>query len=802
MNTITKIKNIMKTKILLLLLTVFTINTNAQTFDWETGTLLSYSNPDVVAQQIVGGYEVNFSTAGTGTPILLGTFNQGTTGLAVMNQQPQQFVRLTFSPAVDIQSLKGFSANSNTTNWTFTPVNSPGNTVVTSNIAQNAVTVNLNWTNVSIIDISLTNGNSQNFGVDDIVFTPNVPCTVTIPDANFKAVLVGNTAINTNGDTEIQCSEATAFTGEIYAYNESISDLTGIEAFVNLTILYCGTNLLTSLDVSNNLALEELYCLSNNITNLDVSANTNLIRLNCHGNSLTDLNVANGNNSSFTYFYATNNPNLTCIQVDNVTYSTANWTNVDAQTSFSANCSGGLADTIYVNHTATGNNDGTTWADAYTSLHSALNTASSVDNIWVAKGTYKPHASDRDASFIVNNNLYGGFAGTEVSLSDRDISLIHTINATLLDGDLLSDDDTTVDFNDSTRGDNSKHVVEVATNNLEINGFTIQNGYADALSGDDRFGAGIFKETAVPNLTVKNCNIKNNVALAGAGLALTATSDSYITIDSCTIENNLANVASGLDYHLSGSSAQMNIVITNCLFNNNKTDDDVSKSRKGVGAAAARMRAQFGTVSLYAKLVNNTIVNNSCLGDVNASGVADFPVIDISIGSGAFGDIDVANNIFWGNVKHNATVPLAIGRSNGGNSSITSINASHRFVNNIDEEGFSSFSSTPQGTVTTNPLFTSTTDFTLQSGSPAVNEGSNLLLPSGITTDLLGNNRIVGTRVDRGAYEYSSTLGIEDNVLIGNFKLYPNPVRNTLNIQLEESIEKVEVFWLYVVYNG
>ena len=38
---------------------------------------------------------------------------------------------------------------------------------------------------------------------------------VNIPDANFKAYLVGNTLINTNADTEIQQSEATAFTGTI-----------------------------------------------------------------------------------------------------------------------------------------------------------------------------------------------------------------------------------------------------------------------------------------------------------------------------------------------------------------------------------------------------------------------------------------------------------------------------------------------------------------------------------------------------------------------------------------------------------
>ena len=32
------------------------------------------------------------------------------------------------------------------------------------------------------------------------------------------------------------------------------------------------------------------------------------------------------------------NPNLTCINVDDVTYSTNNWTNIDAQHYFSTNC--------------------------------------------------------------------------------------------------------------------------------------------------------------------------------------------------------------------------------------------------------------------------------------------------------------------------------------------------------------------------------------------------------------------------------------------------------------------------------
>lgn len=57
---------------------------------------------------------------------------------------------------------------------------------------------------------------------------------VNIPDANFKAYLVGNSAINTNADTEIQVSEAMAFTGNIFASNLGITDLTGVEAFTSL----------------------------------------------------------------------------------------------------------------------------------------------------------------------------------------------------------------------------------------------------------------------------------------------------------------------------------------------------------------------------------------------------------------------------------------------------------------------------------------------------------------------------------------------------------------------------------------
>src|SRR5438046_1742981 len=83
---------------------------------------------------------------------------------------------------------------------------------------------------------------------------------VNIPDANFKNYLVSNPAINTNGDGEIQVSEAAAYNTYLNVASKNISDLTGIEAFTAIPQLYCGGNKLTGLNVSSNKALYDLEC--------------------------------------------------------------------------------------------------------------------------------------------------------------------------------------------------------------------------------------------------------------------------------------------------------------------------------------------------------------------------------------------------------------------------------------------------------------------------------------------------------------------------------------------------------------
>jgi len=182
---------------------------------------------------------------------------------------------------------------------------------------------------------------------------------VNVPDAIFKGYLI-TSAVNTNGDFEIQLSEAQSFMGTINITGLSITDHTGLEEFINLTKLYCTATSLPSLDVSANVMLTELRCGNNafisldvshnvnlthlecfvlKITDLDLSNNINLIEFDCRQDSLlTRINLKNGNNTAIASFMANSNPLLTCIEVDDIAYSTANWTNIDAAGVFSTTC--------------------------------------------------------------------------------------------------------------------------------------------------------------------------------------------------------------------------------------------------------------------------------------------------------------------------------------------------------------------------------------------------------------------------------------------------------------------------------
>lgn len=117
----------------------------------------------------------------------------------------------------------------------------------------------------------------------------DVPITeFTFPDSNFRSLVSGYDA---NADGILSVAEIQAVT-EITCDAQGIADLRGIEFFSELTSLICQGNQLTSLDVSNNVALTVLRCWDNQLTSLDVSQNPKLEILDCHGNGISALDVS------------------------------------------------------------------------------------------------------------------------------------------------------------------------------------------------------------------------------------------------------------------------------------------------------------------------------------------------------------------------------------------------------------------------------------------------------------------------------------------------------------------------------
>ena len=139
--------------------------------------------------------------------------------------------------------------------------------------------------------------------------------------------------------TNLDVSQNTAILNLYCNFNQ----LTSLDVSQNTALVVLGykNNQLTSLDVSQNTALVSLFGEGNQLTSLDVSQNTALTYLGCDSNQLNCLNVKNGNSMNMN-FRATNNPNLTCIEVDDVAYATTNWTiangSIDGTASFSTDC--------------------------------------------------------------------------------------------------------------------------------------------------------------------------------------------------------------------------------------------------------------------------------------------------------------------------------------------------------------------------------------------------------------------------------------------------------------------------------
>ncbi|MGB1308466.1 MAG: hypothetical protein ACPG6B_06125, partial [Oceanihabitans sp.] len=231
-----------------------------------------------------------------------------------------------------------------------------------------------NGNNTNVTDLDITNNASlECISVDDETYATtnwtnidsgavfsedcNGVWTVYTPDENFSTAMAAYiTFVDDDNDGLITYEEASGFTGTLDLSNQSIEDITGLEAFSSVTEINLQGNNITDIsglidsdaliltrnpgefrtvERKNFSALQVLDCSNNNITHLDVSIIETLTTLNCSNNQLEVLNVKNGNNAILTNFNSTGNPGLYCVLVDNVANANANWTNKDAQTLFS-----------------------------------------------------------------------------------------------------------------------------------------------------------------------------------------------------------------------------------------------------------------------------------------------------------------------------------------------------------------------------------------------------------------------------------------------------------------------------------
>ena len=225
--------------------------------------------------------------------------------------------------------------------------------------------------------------------------------------------------------------------------------------------------------------------------------------------------------------------------------------------SFSILCS---AQVIYVDHEASGANDGSSWADAYSDLTDALENAMSGDAIWIADGTYRPGggSADSTSTFMIATDLtlIGGFNGTETmaNQSDRDL------NPVILSGDHLDNDGPANDS--ASRVDNSWHVITIDSNlssHARIGNVYIQNGSAFGNGGVDNDGGGIL---AMGWVNVNNCIFRNNGAVAGGAISLALPGASASTITDSEFEQNYSGSQGACIF----TSGTQDVAIRNCSF--------------------------------------------------------------------------------------------------------------------------------------------------------------------------------------------------------------------------------------------
>lgn len=464
-----------------------------------------------------------------------------------------------------------------------------------------------------------------------------------------------------------------------------------------------------------------------------------------------------------------------------------------------------FSQTIYVNHAATGSNDGSSWQNAYPSLTAALTAAhtnTSVTQIWVAKGTYYPSSTNnRDHFFNIRRNnlqVYGGFAGTETQVTQRN-SAVHP---TILSGNIGAA---------ASNSDNSYHIMVIELNpsnpqpidnSLVIDGFTFSEGNANAGSvfnslyprytGSSLFISCNFSSVNITPL-IRNCIFADNRAFSSGALTYYGISagSNALTIEQCTFQNNYAGYAGAaidvmqLDAAGYGVPGVFSVAVEKCSFLNNSVDNySQGGANGGVGAGINT----FGQGTLK---VNNTRFINNTIGPAT-SFAGTYKGTAVSVRNG--GTTTIVNSLAYANNNYipfyNIQSTLTLVNATVYNPGSSALDVNNPVANNIynsilwTDNGSANIIAVSNGSptiniensilnamhqgtitgsniITTNPALANPAsgDFSLQPGSPAINSGNGTFYNNSTygNGDLGGNHRIAQATIDIGAYESNST---------------------------------------------
>lgn len=267
-----------------------------------------------------------------------------------------------------------------------------------------------------------------------------------------------------------------------------------------------------------------------------------------------------------------------------------------------AESAGAPAVILYVDDTATGANDGSSWADAFTDLQAALDaaeaTGGAIVEIRVAEGVYKPSRrtdpkDPRSATFALasGTRILGGFNVTGSS-SQRDWEA----HPTVLSGDLLGDDQPGF----SNRSDNALHVVQSVdfcpqNGLIFLDGVTVRGGHSDEATYN--FGAGLM---AYGGVILENCAFEDNWTgpAAAEGTVAHSNGGGAVTVFGGYDTKDLDTRFNWRNCHFIGNStsgtggavmlAGINIEFEKCLFQGNKGSSAGAFGFEHLGSLAFR----------------------------------------------------------------------------------------------------------------------------------------------------------------------------------------------------------------------